>query len=184
VHRKAALEVLRSNNPESHSRTKHIALRFFFLRDLIEWKQVVTGKVESELNPADLLTKHDDSFLRRRAMLGMTNKDNISSLFDNSEIDSDDFDDPELVEGDFLDEHQAWAKPNELKTNKFVDEPVQTNFVSRQINIDGNSRAASTQKGIKRRKQETDDDLIQGSVEVQSCKRNKRSGKSQIDHKS
>jgi hypothetical protein len=63
-----------SNNPESHSRTKHIALRFFFLRDLIEWKQVVTGKVESEHNPADLLTKHDDSFVRRRAMLGPTNK--------------------------------------------------------------------------------------------------------------
>ena len=40
-----------------HERTKHIDIRLHFVRDMIETKEIMVEKVESEENPADMFTK-------------------------------------------------------------------------------------------------------------------------------
>jgi len=46
-----------ANHQVYHARTKHIDIRFHFVRDMIESKEIVVEKVASEENPADVFTK-------------------------------------------------------------------------------------------------------------------------------
>ena len=46
-----------SYNPEFHSRTTHINVRFHFIRDLIEDKIIRIEHISTENMPADILTK-------------------------------------------------------------------------------------------------------------------------------
>jgi hypothetical protein len=49
-----------TKNPVNHSRTKHIDIRFHFIRDCAEKKLIVLEKIPSEYNLADLFTKAFD----------------------------------------------------------------------------------------------------------------------------
>jgi len=46
-----------ANHQVYHERTKHIAIRLHFLRDMIESKKIMVEKVASEENPTDVFTK-------------------------------------------------------------------------------------------------------------------------------
>ena len=46
-----------ANHQVYHERTKHIDIRFHFVRDMIETKEIMVEKVASEENPADMFTK-------------------------------------------------------------------------------------------------------------------------------
>ena len=46
-----------SNNPEIHSRTKHIDVRLHFIRNLIKDKILRIEHISTENMPADILTK-------------------------------------------------------------------------------------------------------------------------------
>jgi histone deacetylase 1/2 len=46
-----------SSNPTSFQRAKHIDIKYFYLRDLVQSKSIVLKKVSSELNTADIFTK-------------------------------------------------------------------------------------------------------------------------------
>ena len=50
-----------AKNPVQHSRTKHIDIRYHFLRDHVEKGDVVLHFVESEQQVADIFTKALDS---------------------------------------------------------------------------------------------------------------------------
>ncbi|KAD3640571.1 hypothetical protein E3N88_29794 [Mikania micrantha] len=49
-----------TNNPVKHSKTKHIDIRYHFIRDCAEKKLIHLVKVDSEQNLADLFTKAFD----------------------------------------------------------------------------------------------------------------------------
>jgi hypothetical protein len=46
-----------SYNPEHHDRSKHIARRHFFIRDMVEAQEIVVPLVSTEDNDADFFTK-------------------------------------------------------------------------------------------------------------------------------
>ena len=46
-----------SKNPEHHGRMKHLDLRFFWLRDVVEDKQILPSYIPTADMPADILTK-------------------------------------------------------------------------------------------------------------------------------
>ncbi|CAA0831750.1 Unknown protein [Striga hermonthica] len=46
-----------AKNPAFHSRTKHIEVKYHFIRQLLEKKVLQLKKVPGERNPADMLTK-------------------------------------------------------------------------------------------------------------------------------
>ena len=46
-----------SQNREHNKRTRHIDIRYFYIRDMIEQKEVITTHIPSEENIADILTK-------------------------------------------------------------------------------------------------------------------------------
>ena len=48
---------LLSENPTTHTRAKHIDIRYHFNRDVQERKEIAFEKISSEENLADLLTK-------------------------------------------------------------------------------------------------------------------------------
>jgi len=62
-----------SKNPVQHSRTKHIDIRYHFIRDLVDSKQVVLEYVATENQLADIFTKALDSarFVYLRKALGI-----------------------------------------------------------------------------------------------------------------
>lgn len=62
-------------NPEYHKRTKHIDVRFHFIRDKVEEGTIAVNYVRSEEQLADILTKglRKDVFNRLREGIGMTN---------------------------------------------------------------------------------------------------------------
>ena len=45
------------NNPENHSRTKHIDRRHYFVRELVESNRIVVPYVPSDANLTDFFTK-------------------------------------------------------------------------------------------------------------------------------
>ena len=46
-----------AKNPMFHSRTKHIQLRYHFIRSLLEDRELMLEKIRGSENPADMLTK-------------------------------------------------------------------------------------------------------------------------------
>ena len=46
-----------SYNPEHHDKSKHIARRHFFIRDMVEAQEIVVPWVSTEDNDADFFTK-------------------------------------------------------------------------------------------------------------------------------
>ena len=58
-------------NPEHHDKSKHVARRHFYVRDLVEDLEVVVPYVPSADNIADFLTKplNATSFLKLRARI-------------------------------------------------------------------------------------------------------------------
>ena len=61
-----------SYNPEHHDRSKHIARRHFYVRDMVEAQEIVVPLVNTTNNDADFFTKplapKRFKFLRRRIM--------------------------------------------------------------------------------------------------------------------
>ncbi|GKF03390.1 hypothetical protein Tco_0030313 [Tanacetum coccineum] len=66
-----------SNNPLLHSRTKHIDIRYHFLRDHILKRDIKLHFIRTEYQLADIFTKPLDepTFTRLKAELGMLNID-------------------------------------------------------------------------------------------------------------
>jgi hypothetical protein len=62
-----------SKNPVFHGRSKHIDIRFHFLRDLAKDGVVELSYCNSQIQVADIMTKplKLEQFLRLRNMLGM-----------------------------------------------------------------------------------------------------------------
>ena len=56
-----------------HAKTKHIDMKYHFIREVIDDKQIELVKVHTKENPADLLTKGlpGDSFVHCRELLGI-----------------------------------------------------------------------------------------------------------------
>lgn len=46
-----------SKNNAYHERTKHVARKFHFIRDIVEKGEVDVQKIHTSRNPADILTK-------------------------------------------------------------------------------------------------------------------------------
>ena len=46
-----------AKNPEHHGRMKHLDLRFYWLRDVVESGEIVPHFIGTEAMPADILTK-------------------------------------------------------------------------------------------------------------------------------
>ena len=61
-----------SYNPEHHGRSKHVARRHFFIRDMVESQEIVVPLVNTHDNDADFFTKPLSpkrfKFLRRKVM--------------------------------------------------------------------------------------------------------------------
>ena len=49
-----------AKNSAFHSRTKHIRLRYHFIRSLLEERKLKLEKIDGKNNPADMLTKPVD----------------------------------------------------------------------------------------------------------------------------
>jgi len=45
-----------SKNNAFHERTKHIAVKFYFIRDIIEAREVEVEKIHTSRNPVDIVT--------------------------------------------------------------------------------------------------------------------------------
>lgn len=62
-----------AKNPVFHAKTKHVDVKYHFIREVIEDKQIQLVKVHTTENPADLLTKGlpGDSFAHCRKLLGV-----------------------------------------------------------------------------------------------------------------
>ena len=60
-----------SYNPEHHDKTKHIARRHFYIRDMVEGLEIVVPFVPTKSNSADFFTKCLDlaTFRRHRATI-------------------------------------------------------------------------------------------------------------------
>ena len=62
-----------ASNPVQEKRIKHIDLRYHFIRDVVQSKQVELFFIEGANNPADLFTKNLGriKFLKFREQLGL-----------------------------------------------------------------------------------------------------------------
>jgi hypothetical protein len=62
-----------ARNPVYHSKTKHVDVKYHFIREMLEDKQIQLVKVHTTENPADLLTKGlpPESFAHCRKLLGV-----------------------------------------------------------------------------------------------------------------
>ena len=62
-----------SSNPVMEQRSKHIDIRYHYIRELIEDKKVEVFYISTDENPADLFTKNLGriKFLKFRGMLGL-----------------------------------------------------------------------------------------------------------------
>lgn len=69
-----------SKNPVFHGRSKHIDIRFHFLRDLVKDEVVKLSYCNSQVQVADIMTKplKLEQFLRLRSMLGMTEASEVN----------------------------------------------------------------------------------------------------------
>ncbi|MCO5597768.1 hypothetical protein L7F22_051850 [Adiantum nelumboides] len=62
-----------AKNPVFHSKTKHVDVKYHFIREILENKQIQLMKIHTKDNPADLLTKGllGESFVHCRELLGI-----------------------------------------------------------------------------------------------------------------
>ena len=62
-----------AKNPVFHAKTKHIDVKYHFIREVVDDKQIQLVKVHTKENPADLLTKGLpwDSFVHCHELLGI-----------------------------------------------------------------------------------------------------------------
>jgi hypothetical protein len=66
--------IFNASNPVQEKRTKHIDIRFHYIREKVSEGQVTLHFVPTDQNPADMFTKNlsRDNFLRCRSQLGIT----------------------------------------------------------------------------------------------------------------
>jgi hypothetical protein len=66
-----------SKNPVQHSRTKHIDIRYHFIRELVEEQTLVLEHIVTDQQKADILTKALDSlrFENLRQSIGVIQMD-------------------------------------------------------------------------------------------------------------
>jgi hypothetical protein len=57
LHSDSQSAIFLAKNPAYHSRTKHIQLRYHFIRSLLESEQLILEKIRGTENPADMFTK-------------------------------------------------------------------------------------------------------------------------------
>ena len=57
LHSDSQSAIFLAKNPAFHSRTKHIELRYHFIRSLLDSGQLTLEKIQGVRNPADMLTK-------------------------------------------------------------------------------------------------------------------------------
>ena len=64
-----------TKKPSFHSRTKHIDVRFHFIRDLVAKEEILLKYCSTHKQLADILTKSlaADKFIYLRALLGVCN---------------------------------------------------------------------------------------------------------------
>lgn len=69
-----------SKNPVFHGQSKHIDVRFYFLRDLVNADVVKLRYCKSQNQIADLMTKplKLEQFVKFRSLLGMVNASKVS----------------------------------------------------------------------------------------------------------
>ena len=62
-----------SKNPVMHSKTKHIAIKYHFVRELVQDKEIKLEYAHTKEHIADIFTKplHKDAFLYLRGKLGV-----------------------------------------------------------------------------------------------------------------
>ena len=65
--------IMLAKNPVFHAKTKHIDVKYHFIRDVLEDKHMELVKVHTDDNPADLLTKGlaSERFAHCRALMGV-----------------------------------------------------------------------------------------------------------------
>ena len=65
--------IMLAKNPVFHAKTKHIDVKYHFIRDVLEDKHMELVKVHTDDNPADLLTKGltFERFAHYQALMGM-----------------------------------------------------------------------------------------------------------------
>ena len=73
VDNRPAIAIALAKNPVLHDRSKHIDIKFHFLRDCVDGGQIVIEFVESGRQLADILTKSLGRlrFMELRKMIGM-----------------------------------------------------------------------------------------------------------------
>ena len=73
VHCDSQSAIQLARNPVYHSKTKHVDVKYHFIREMLEEKQIQLVKVHTTENPADLLTKGllAESFAHCRRLLGV-----------------------------------------------------------------------------------------------------------------
>jgi hypothetical protein len=70
-----------SQNPVHYQRTKHVAIKYYYIRDLVSYGVIVTDYIRSEDNCADLMTKplgHNKVEKHKRKCLGHNNVEHSS----------------------------------------------------------------------------------------------------------
>ena len=65
--------IMLARNPIFHAKTKHIQVKYHFIRDVLDSKNIELVKVQTNDNPADLLTKSlpAERFAHCRQMMGV-----------------------------------------------------------------------------------------------------------------
>ena len=65
--------IMLAKNPVFHAKTKHIDVKYHFIRDVLEDKHMELVKVHTDDNPADILTKDVafECFAHCRALMGV-----------------------------------------------------------------------------------------------------------------
>ena len=65
--------IMLAKNPVFHAKTKHIVIKYHFIQDVLEDKQMQLVKVHTTKNPTNLLTKGllSESFAHCRELMGI-----------------------------------------------------------------------------------------------------------------
>ena len=73
LHSDSQSAILLAKNPIFHAKTKHIEVKYHFIREMLEDKLMKLVKVHTDENPADLLTKglSIEQFAHCQAIMGV-----------------------------------------------------------------------------------------------------------------